>query len=225
MFAVGRHLFLKGGSDLIRELRHRGNEIFLDLKFHDEPRAIYKTAIEATRLGAKMFDLHPHCGADVMEKVRNEVARVCRSEGLRRPYILAVAIMTVLSRGGHAHADNDDPLGGQVCRLARQAADASLDGVLTSFAQTAAVRATCGRRFTIVTSGISLAPGGVLDPNSPGPAQAVRAGADYLIVGGALWEAPDPRRTLNFLAEEMERGLRSSPRNPLEFFADRPHWS
>jgi orotidine-5'-phosphate decarboxylase len=225
MFAVGRHLFLKGGAELIRELRHRGNEIFLDLKFHDEPRAVYKAAIEATRLGVKMFDLHPHCDGEVMEKVRNEVTRVCRSEGLRRPYILAVAIMTLLSRADQARGEQDESLYSRVCRQARQAANASLDGVLTTLAQTAAVRATCGRRFTIVASGISLAPGGVLDPNVPGPAQAVRAGADYLIIGGALWDAPDPLRTLSSLAEEMERGLRSSPRNPLEFFSDRPHWS
>jgi orotidine-5'-phosphate decarboxylase len=223
MFGVGRHLFVKGGAELIRELRHRGNEIFLDLKFHDEPRALYKAAVEATRLGVKMFDLHPHCSSEVMEKVRTEVTRVCRNEGLRRPYILAVAIMTVLSRAGQARGESNGSSHDQVCWHARQAADASLDGVLTSVAQTAAVRATCGRRFTIVTSGINLAPGGMLDPGSPGPAQAVRAGADYLIVGGALWEAPDLGRTLGFLAEEMERGLRSSPRNPLEFFSDRPH--
>jgi len=224
MFAVGRHLFVKGGPELIREIRARGGEIFLDLKFHDDPPAIYKAAVEATRLGVKMFDLHPHCSPEVMERVRSEVIRVCRSEGLRRPYILGVAIMTVLSRANHPSNDSRDAAYNSVSRLARIAADASLDGVLTSLAQTASVRASCGRRFTIVTSGITLASDGTLDPRAPGPAQAIRAGADYVLVSGALWEAQDPYRVLRALTEDLERGIKTSPRNPLEFFSDRPHW-
>ena len=89
MFKVGRALFIGGGPDFIREIRRRGAEVFLDLKFHDSPQKVLRAAVEATRLGVKMFDIHPYgsnCGStDTMTRTRAEVARICRTEGLRRP--------------------------------------------------------------------------------------------------------------------------------------------
>ena len=97
MFKVGRALFVGGGPDFIREIRRRGAEVFLDLKFHDSPQKVLRAAVEATRLGVKMFDIHPYgsaCGStEMMTRTRAEVARICRTEGLRRPSILAVATL------------------------------------------------------------------------------------------------------------------------------------
>src|SRR5713226_8383449 len=97
MFKVGRPLFVGGGPDFIREIRRRGAEVFLDLKFHDTPQKVLRAAVEATRLGVKMFDIHPYgsnCGStDMMTRTRAEVARICRTEGLRRPSILAIAML------------------------------------------------------------------------------------------------------------------------------------
>ena len=97
MFKVGRALFVGGGPDFIREIRRRGAEVFLDLKFHDSPQKVLRAAVEATRLGVKMFDIHPYgsnCGStEMMTRTRAEVARICRTEGLRRPSILAIATL------------------------------------------------------------------------------------------------------------------------------------
>jgi orotidine-5'-phosphate decarboxylase len=102
MFKVGKPLYLNCGPDFVREIRRRGGEVFLDLKFHDSAPAICKSAIEATRLGVRMFDLYPHGSFEMMDRVRSEVMRVCRSEGLRRPQIIAVAMLASLSRNAHA---------------------------------------------------------------------------------------------------------------------------
>ncbi len=143
MYRVGKHLFLSAGPEFVRELRRHGAEVFLDLKFHDVPQAVCKAAVEATRLGARMFDVHSYTSFELMERVRAEVGRVCRSEGLRRPHILAVAMMTCLKPGERDGVAGED----RVVKLARLASHAALDGVLTSPQEAAGVRAACGRRL------------------------------------------------------------------------------
>lgn len=218
MFKIGKHLFLNSGPELVREIRRRGAEVFLDLKFHDTPQAVCKAAIEATRLGVRMFDLHPYGSFEVMERVRTDVARVCRNEGLRRPSVLAVAMLTGLHPGEHVIADGED----RVVRLAKLAADASLDGVLTSPQEAPRVRALCGRRFIIVTAGLKLDEPRQARTPATGVSEAVRAGADYLVVGGPIWNATEPIRVVRDIVEEMERGMRASPRGALELLSPRP---
>jgi len=218
MFKVGKHLFLNGGCELVRDIRKRGGEVFLDLKFHDTPQTVCKSAIEATRLGVRMFDLHPYGSFEVMERVRADVARVCRNEGLRRPHVLAVAMLTSLRPGERAMADSQD----RVVRLAKLAADASLDGVLTSPQEAPRVRTVCGRRFIIVTAGLKLDEPRQARTPATGVSEAVRAGADYLVVGGSIWNATEPIRVVRDIVEEMERGMRASPRGALELLSPRP---
>src|ERR1700722_2330138 len=124
MFRVGRALFVGGGPDFIREIRRRGAEVFLDLKFHDSPQKVLRAAVEATRLGVKMFDIHPYgstCGStEMMTRTRAEVARICRTEGLRRPSILAIATPAeIKSANSSAHVRSPD----RVTEIARFAAD------------------------------------------------------------------------------------------------------
>jgi orotidine-5'-phosphate decarboxylase len=218
MFKVGKHLFLNGGPDLVRDIRRRGAEVFLDLKFHDTPQAVCKAAVEATRLGVRMFDLHSCDSSETMARVRMEVARVCRNEGLRRPSVLAVAMLTSLRPGEPGIGGAED----RVVRLAKLAADASLDGVLTSPQQTARVRALCGRRFLIVTSGLKVDEGAERRTRAMGVSDAVRAGADYLVVGSPIWNASEPLRAVRGIIEDMERGMRASPRGTLELLAPSP---
>jgi orotidine-5'-phosphate decarboxylase len=211
MYRVGKHLFLNGGSEFVREVRKLGAEVFLDLKFHDIPQAVCKAAVEATRLGVRMFDVHSYTSFEVMERVRAEVGRVCRSEGLRRPHILAVAMMTCLKPGEHNGIDSDD----HVVKLAKLASHASLDGVLTSPQETACVRVACGRRFIIATTGLKLEEAD-RRARAISVGEAVRSGADYLVVGSPIWNAPEPVRAVHEIVEEMERGLRMNPRGVQE---------
>ena len=218
MFKVGRRLYLGSGPDLVRDIRRRGAEVFLDLKFHDTPRAVCKAAVEATRLGVRMFDLYSSNSFEVMERARTEVARICRSEGLRRPIVLAVAMLTSLRPGEPNIPDGDEI----AARLARLAAEAALDGVLVLPQAAAHVRALCGRRFVIVAPGLRLENDRGPDIHAMSLRESVRAGVDYLVVGRPVWNAAEPLQAVREIIEEMERGMRASPRGALELLAPRP---
>lgn len=217
MFKVGKHLFLQAGPELLRGIRRRGGEIFLDLKFQDSPRMLSRAAAQATRLGVKMFDLHPSYSLEGMERTRAEISRLCQLEGLRRPYLLAVAMYLSLVRPAEASLGEDQ----QLARLARLAAQAVVDGVLTDPEHASRVRAVCGRRFLIVTSGRGQIGDDGLAGGEPAN-HTLRAGADYLVLGRALWEAADPQQRVNQILTELERGLRSGPRIPASLLAERP---
>ena len=229
MFKVGRALFVGGGPDFVREIRRRGAEVFLDLKFHDSSQKMLRAAVEATRLGVKMFDIHAYCSAavatEMMNRTRAEVSRICRSEGLRRPHVLAVAMLAEMKPASRQRETAGCP--DRVAAIARIAADAALDGVFTSPREVSRVRALCGRRFLIVTSGVVnsdlRSPNGnsaMLHPVSA--ADAIRAGADYVVVGGPVWRDAEPIRVVREIADEIERGLRTNSRGALEVPGPRP---
>jgi|SRR5215469_20440 len=224
MFKVGRALFVGGGPEFVREIRRRGAEVFLDLKFHDSPQKVLRAAVEATRLGVKMFDIHPYgstCGSnEMMTRTRVEVARICRTEGLRRPSILAVATLAdTKSANGKTRALGTPD---RVTEIARFAADASLDGVVTWPHEITCVRNTCGRRFIIVTSGVQMRDAAGLASSGFTAAEAIRAGADYVVIGSPIWRAAEPVRAVREITDDIERGLRNSPRRTFEILNPRP---
>ncbi len=212
MFKVGRSLFMGGGPDFVRDIRRRGAEVFLDLKFHDTPRNVLRAAIEATRLGVKMFDIHPSPSVDVMGRLRAEVARVARIEGLRRPQMLAVTMLAGLKSADAGCGDSE-----RVVELAQLAAAASLDGVFTSPLEVGRVRSACGRRFLIATApAAARASADGASPCAIGAADAIRAGADYLVIGSPVWRSDEPVRALRGIVEDIERALRLNVRGTLD---------
>lgn len=220
MFKVGKTLYRNGGPDLVREVRKAGGEVFLDLKFHDRAALLARAAAEATRLGVTMFDLHPSGGPELAERTRSEVARVCRVEGLRRPHILAVTMLTALERGGDGGEVRE--AADSVTRLALRAENLSLDGVFTSPQEVARIRAACSRHFIIVTSAPAAA-GRWNDWAEPagGAVEALRSGADYVVIGGPIWRASEPLGALRALIDEMERGLRTNGRTSPDRLSNR----
>ncbi|HEY6394746.1 MAG TPA: orotidine 5'-phosphate decarboxylase / HUMPS family protein, partial [Candidatus Binataceae bacterium] len=118
IFKVGRKLFASAGPGVIREIRRRGSEVFLDLKFHDTPHRVERASIGATRLGVRMFSIHPYCKLEMMTRTRAEVAKVCRLEGLRRPEIIAVAMLAGINT---ASCDAADDIADPVAHLASYA--------------------------------------------------------------------------------------------------------
>ena len=171
-----------------------------------------------------MFDLHPYgstCGStDTMTRTRAEVARICRTEGLRRPSILAVATLSDTKSPNSSARAPESP--DRVTEIARFAADASLDGVVTWPHEITQVRNTCGRRFIIVTSGVRLRETVNASANAPTAADAIRAGADYVVIGSPIWRAAEPLRAVREITDDIERGLRNSPRRTFEILNPRP---
>jgi orotidine-5'-phosphate decarboxylase len=213
MFKIGKTLFVSGGPDFVREVRRRGAEVFLDLKFPDTPRALMRTALEATRLGVRMFDVHLNGHADSIARARAEIARLCHNEGLRKPHIVAVAMLRGITRRDITAEDPEvgsrSGIDGMV-ELARNAATAGLDGVFTSPQGALRIRSICGRRFIIVTP-LQCA-NEVADGFADG-ASAIAAGADFLVVGSPIWKASEPMRAVREIVDQSDRGLRNGSPN------------
>ena len=207
MFKVGKQLFTHAGPQAVKLIQGMGGEVFLDLKFHDIPNTVAKAAIEATRLGVKMFNVHASGSLEMMRLTVREVSRVCRQEGLRRPIMLAVTVLTSLNKSDLQRVGVDGEVADQVIRLALLTRQAGMDGVVASPQEVASIRAACGRRFIIVSPGVRPQRAKRNDQRRVmTPEEAIRAGADYIVVGRPIMEAKDPMRAAQEIITEMERG-------------------
>jgi orotidine-5'-phosphate decarboxylase len=208
VFKVGKQLFLAAGPEVVRMIHRHGADVFLDLKFHDIPHTVARAGVEAARLGVRFFDLHASGSFEMMERTRAEVARVCRREGLRRPKILAVTVLTSLRKLDLRRVGIADEVENQVVRLARLARRAGMDGVVASPLEIATIRRACGRGFLIVTPGVRPATTDLDDQKrTMTPEEAMQAGADYLVIGRPVRDARDPRAAARAIVAEMARGF------------------
>ncbi len=208
MFKVGKQLFMRSGPRIIQYVRERGGEVFLDLKFHDIPQTVARASVEATRLGVAMFNVHASGSTAMMEETVRQVRRVCRSEHLRRPRILAVTVLTSLSNDDLATIGVRHGLEDQVVRLAALAEITGMDGVVASPKEVKAIRRACGPRFAIVTPGIRRPQDDVGDQERvTGPAEAIEQGADYIVVGRPIRDARDPKAEAARIVSEITAAL------------------
>ncbi|MBI3061004.1 MAG: orotidine-5'-phosphate decarboxylase [Deltaproteobacteria bacterium] len=207
MFKVGKQLFTLAGPQAVKLIHEMGGEVFLDLKFHDIPTTVAKAAIEATRLGVKMFNVHASGSLEMMRLTVREIGRVCRQENLRKPIMLAVTVLTSLNKSDLKKVGVDGEVEDQVIRLALLTKEAGMDGVVASPQEVAAIRAACGRRFIIVSPGVRPQKGKRNDQRRIMTAEeAIRAGADYIVVGRPVMEAKDPLAAVHEILAEMDRG-------------------
>jgi orotidine-5'-phosphate decarboxylase len=206
MFKVGKQLFTHAGPQAVKLIQEMGGEVFLDLKFHDIPTTVAKAAIEATRLGVKMFNVHASGSLAMMRQTAKEVNRVCRQEALRKPIMLAVTVLTSLNENDLKKVGIAGEVADQVVRLALLSQKAGMDGVVAAPNEVSEIRAACGRRFVIVTPGIRLQKSKRDDQKRVmTPADAVRAGVDYIVVGRPIMEAADPVNVAREIIAEMEQ--------------------
>lgn len=211
MFKIGSQLFTAAGPGLVREIVASGARVFLDLKFHDIPNTVVSASIEATRLGVSIFNVHASGGREMMRRTADAVSEVAAHEGLERPSVIAVTVLTSGDASTLAEIGIDSEPERQVRRLSLLAETSGLDGVVASPYEIPTVRTAIRKRgFLIVTPGVRPA-GEKLDDQRRvrTPAQTVNAGADYLVVGRPITEAKDPVESARRIVEEMESGLPS----------------
>lgn len=209
MFKVGKQLFTHAGPQAVRQIQELGGEIFLDLKFHDIPNTVAKAAIEATRLGVKMFNVHASGSLEMMRLTAKEVRRVCRQQKLRKPIMLAVTVLTSLNQDDLQRVGVERKVADQVVRLALLTKEAGMDGVVASPHEVADIREACGRRFVIVTPGIRPSDGNRNDQQRVmTPQNAVRGGVDYIVVGRPIIEAKDPVAAARAIVADMQLGAK-----------------
>jgi orotidine-5'-phosphate decarboxylase len=215
VFKVGKQLFLHAGPEVVRMIHRHEGEVFLDLKFHDIPHTVAKAGVEAARLGARFFTLHASGSSEMMARTHAEVTRACRREGLRRPKILAVTVLTSLGKGDLRRVGVEDEVEHQVVRLARLARRAEMDGVVASPLEIARIRRECGRGFLIVTPGVRPTSEHRDDQKRVmTPDEAMRAGADYLVLGRPIRDARDPLAAAREVVADMARGFLSARARP-----------
>ena len=194
---VGKELFVLAGPEPVRWMVDRGFRVFLDLKFHDIPNTVAQACAAATRLGVWMMNVHAAGGAAMLAAAREAVAAAARAEHRPRPLLIAVTVLTSLDEADLRAVGLDGTPGSAVERLARLAASAGLDGVVCSAQEAPALRSAFGREFKLVTPGIRPA-GSAKDDQTRivTPAAALSAGADYLVIGRPITQAPDPLAAL-----------------------------
>jgi len=205
IYKVGLELFTAAGPGIVEDIQKRGKKVFLDLKFHDIPNTVTKAALSATRLGVYMFNVHASGGFEMMRKCRDSVVEMCLKENLERPKILGVTVLTSLSK-----EILTDELGIQyglrthVRHLSSLALKAGLDGVVASAREVELIRNHCGKGFFIVTPGIrpSWAPPDD-QKRTLTPKEAIREGSDYLVIGRAVLQQPDPIKAVELISLEI----------------------
>jgi orotidine-5'-phosphate decarboxylase len=207
MFKIGSQLFTSEGPGIVREMVRAGASVFLDLKFHDIPNTVAAAGIEATRLGVSIFNVHACGGSEMMRRTADAVTETALREGITRPHVIGVTVLTSADDSVLAEAGFSSSAVEQAGRLARLASESGLDGVVASPHEVKLVRETVGQRaFVIVTPGVR--PSGLAHDDQRRvmtPAEAVHAGADYLVIGRAILKAADPGRAAHEIIEEILR--------------------
>jgi len=190
---VGKELFVAGGHEPVRVMVARGFRIFLDLKFHDIPNTVAGACAAATRLGVWMMNVHAAGGAAMLAAARNAVDETAAELRAKAPLLIAVTVLTSLRDDDLKATGIADDTTRQALRLARLTADCGLDGVVCSAQEAPSLRSSLGPGFKLVTPGIRPAGSAAGDQSRiVTPQEAIANGADYLVIGRPIVEAPDP---------------------------------
>ncbi len=207
-FKIGSRLFTREGPELVRTLGASGARVFLDLKFHDIPNTVAQAIDAAVHTGAWMINVHASGGIPMMEAAARAGREAAQRLRQPPPLLIAVTVLTSIDEAALRDTGIQRSLLDQVVALARMAQAAGLDGVVASPQETASIRKACGDQFTIVTPGIRGASAGIErndQMRTMRPAEALQAGASYIVVGRPIIAAPDPRAAAEAIADESGR--------------------
>lgn len=204
-YKVGFELFISAGPSVVEKILGRGKKVFLDLKLHDIPNTVAQAARSAARLGVSMLNVHASGGLAMMSRCREAVAEACLKEGRDLPKIIGVTALTSLDNDilknelGVSHS-----LKTHVKHLAALSQKAGLDGVVASPHEIGIVKQQCGSGFLVVTPGIR--PSWVPPDDqrrTATPKEALKEGADYIVMGRGLLKQEDPVKALELISLEM----------------------
>ncbi len=202
---VGSQLFTAEGPRAVQKLAGLGFGVFLDLKYHDIPNTVAGSVSAAAALpGVQMMTLHASGDLKMMRAARESLAG-----RKKRPALLGVTLLTSLDPLALRRIGIQGPPAARVVALARLAKEAGLDGVVASAHEAKAIRRACGPRFLIVVPGIRPAATSTDDQARVAtPTQAIRAGANYLVVGRPITGASDPAAAARAIADEIASARR-----------------
>lgn len=203
-FKVGPILFLNSGSEGLKEFANVGADIFLDLKFHDIPSTVEKTARQAVRFGANMFTIHTLGGYEMMKAVSDAVKEEAEKQSYPKPLILGVTVLTSHDKKSLEQIGINTSTQDTVLNLAELAEKANVDGLVCSGVEVEALRKEFGDRFTLVVPGIRPGTANHDQKRVTTPAEAVSKGADYLVIGRAITEADKPEEVIDQIVSSIK---------------------
>ncbi|MBU6443983.1 MAG: orotidine-5'-phosphate decarboxylase [Alphaproteobacteria bacterium] len=196
---IGLEFITALGPEGIGKIVALGLPVFADVKFHDIPNTVAGAARAIGGLGVDIFNVHAAGGAAMMRAAAEEAAKFHP-----RPKVIAVTVLTSLSDTDLESVGQAAPARAQVARLAGLSKASGLDGVVCSPREIALVREACGAEFLIVTPGVRPAGAALGDQHRVmTPGEAVRAGADILVIGRPITGAADPAATARAIADEI----------------------
>jgi orotidine-5'-phosphate decarboxylase len=194
-YKVGLELYAAAGVEFVRELVHEGKDVFLDLKVYDIPETVKRAVAQVARTGVRFLTAHA---------VGSVMRAAVEGRGDSNLKLLAVTVLTSfgpedLEELGYAHS-----ISGMVEMRARKAMELGMDGIVASPLEAAAVRRIIGPRKILVTPGVRSAGADKGDQKRTAtPLEAVRDGADYLVIGRQITRAADPAREASRILEEI----------------------
>ena len=206
---VGLEAFVAEGPSLVRELVATGADIFLDLKLHDIPNTVGRAAAAAVATGAAIVNCHASGGLDMLRAFGDGGREAATKTGRPAPKLVAVTVLTSLDAGALVAIGLSGAPRDAAVRLASLAKEAGLDGVVCSPEEIAAIRAACGKDFLLVVPGVRPAGAAPGDQKRVAtPADAIRAGADLLVVGRPITGAADPAAVARAVTAEIAAATR-----------------
>jgi orotidine-5'-phosphate decarboxylase len=209
MFKIGSQLFTAAGPAAVKEISSLGPGVFLDLKFHDIPNTVAGAVLSAAAMsGVQLMNVHALGGRAMLEAAVQAISAGVPM-GADRPRLLAVTILTSMDQKSMRETGIGGPPKSRVVKLARLAKELGVDGVVASVQEARAIRKACGREFLIVTPAVrpddknGAASKHDDQTRTATPTEAIRAGADYLVVGRPILAAADPRAVAQAIVDEI----------------------
>jgi len=205
-FKVGNRLFTSEGPALVRGIAESGSRVFLDLKYHDIPNTVEQAVEAAVGTGAWMINVHASGGTAMLQAAARAARETSAKLGCAAPLMIGVTVLTSMDQDALRAVGVERPVIDQVIALARLTQQAGLQGVVASAQETSAIRRACGPDFQIVTPGIRGASAGTErndQSRTMGPAEAIKAGASYIVVGRPIIAAQDPRAAAEAIVREL----------------------
>jgi orotidine-5'-phosphate decarboxylase len=204
-YKIGLEIFTHEGPSLVEEIRGRGEKVFLDLKLHDIPNTVQGAVRSACGLGVQMLTIHASGGP----KMLAAASREAQASG-SPPLLLAVTALTSLSNEDIHSLGVPDSAAQWVERLASMARDSGIPGIVTSSHELGMLRGRFGKDLKYVVPGIRPAGAALQDQSRAAtPGDAIRAGADYIVVGRPILQASDPAKAADAIVEEIKGALES----------------
>jgi orotidine-5'-phosphate decarboxylase len=208
LFKIGSQLFTAAGPTAVKEISALGPGIFLDLKFHDIPNTVAGAVLSSAAMsGVQLVNIHA-LGGSTMMKAAAQAISAGVPLGMDRPRLLAVTILTSMDQKAMRETGISGAPKTSVLKLARLAKNSGVDGVVASVQEAKVIRKACGRDFLIVTPGVrpkekSLSEKKDDQARTASPTEAIRAGADYIVVGRPILAAEDPRAAAQAIVDEI----------------------